>query len=413
MEINTNKENKSNYKSILQNIVHKPILVEFIFPYIKNEPFKFLHIIEKDQTLKESINSQFFNVKKNNLISKEINDNIKTIIFFKKYKEMFRQYKNKYNKYFNKYNYEKNITKDNSDPSFIVYKSKYILNEIKRDESLPDSMLESLIDISLNEQEKYEHIHLAFLPATNKNKYKDYLYIQKNLNNNNNLEKNNNCKNKEIDTLYCIIDDNEYYLNLNLIINKNIIINEIYFIYIEGIKDININDAVSKYLNALNKINIKQITFGHSFYSIEINKRIKIGVFEISKKSEEIPIMRMINDALINNKKYTFPKNISINFLIEELPIYYNSMKYFFGIYFLFPGQSIIFEINSKSYQINMLQKIENSDTNILVIKYNGLSSLDDNNYNEFVKKCLKLNIDKFIFILPKVQMIIKKKKMN
>ena len=41
-------------------------------------------------------------------------------------------------------------------------------------------------------------------------------------------------------------------------INKNIIINELYFIYIKGIKDINIYDSIEKYLNILN-INIKNI----------------------------------------------------------------------------------------------------------------------------------------------------------
>ena len=73
--------------------------------------------------------------------------------------------------------------------------------------------------------------------------------------------------NKEIDVLYCIIDDNEYYLDNIPRINKNIVIYELYFIYIKGIKDINIYNAIEKYLNVLNKKNIKQITFGNFFIS--------------------------------------------------------------------------------------------------------------------------------------------------
>ena len=87
MKYSTDKANQCNYNSILQKINHKPLLVEKLFSYIKDEPFKFLHIIEKDQILKESINSQFFNVKKNNLFSKEINDNIYYFSFIKNIKK--------------------------------------------------------------------------------------------------------------------------------------------------------------------------------------------------------------------------------------------------------------------------------------------------------------------------------------
>ena len=353
MENSINKENKHIYNIIFQKINHKPLLVENIFSYIKNEPFKFLHIIEKDKTLKESINSQFFKVKKNNLFSKEINDNISLIIFYKKFIEIFRLSKDEDSKNFQKIDTEKEIVKNKSDPSFILYKSNFIFNRISIDESLRNLSFEGLIDIALNEQEKYEHIHLTLLPKNNYN-YKDYLYMQKNLKNNNDLDKNNNCMNKVIDMLYCIIDDNEYYLNLNFIINKNITINEIYFIYIKGIKDINKNEAIGKYLNALNKNNIKQITFGYGFYGLEIIKKDYWHKKDIIKIiiNEKIPLMEIINDGLLNNKKYIFPKSISINLLIEQHDYTIeNRLKYFFGIYYLFQGQNIngIFELNSKS----------------------------------------------------------------
>ena len=402
--ISEKNENKNNYNSILQNINHKPLIVEYIFSYIKNEPYKFLCLIEKDQTLKESINSQFFNVKKNNLFSKEMNDNIELIIFYKKYIEIFRSYKNKDKNIFKKIDYEENIKKNNSDPSFILYKSQKISELINQNDSFKN--LEGLIDIALNEQEKYENIQLAYLPKNNNN-YKDSLYIEKNIYNDLDLDKNNNCKNKEIDTLFCIIDDNEYYLGKNMNINKNIIINEIYFIYIKGIKNININDAIEKYLNSLNKKNIKQITYGHSFYKIDIdkNKTSYITDDEILKNSYKIPINKIIIDALIDNKKYSFPIPISINLLMKQYFYNQNKLIFYLGIYHLFPNQKIdgIIEINSKSYDSpNTFEKIKNSNGNILIIKYIGLSSLDDNNFNKLVKKCLKLDIPNVIIYITK-----------
>ena len=77
---------------------------------------------------------------------------------------------------------------------------------------------------------------------------------------------NKKCLNKEIDVLYCIIDDNEYYLNNIPLINENIIINEVYFIVRKGLKEINYIDAIEKYLSFFNKKNIKQITLGSGFF---------------------------------------------------------------------------------------------------------------------------------------------------
>jgi len=59
-----NKENQDNYNSILQKINHKPLIVESIFPYVKKEPNKYLIIMEKDITLKQSLNSVFYDVTK-------------------------------------------------------------------------------------------------------------------------------------------------------------------------------------------------------------------------------------------------------------------------------------------------------------------------------------------------------------
>ena len=68
--------------------------------------------------------------------------------------------------------------------------------------------ISSLIVIAFYEQEKYENIQLVLLPLI-KDKYKDGLYISKSLCNEIKPKKSSN---KKIDILYCIIDDNENYL---------------------------------------------------------------------------------------------------------------------------------------------------------------------------------------------------------
>ena len=354
MENPQNKEYKYEYNSILQKISHKPLIVEYIFSFIKDKPYKFLILIEKDKTLKDLINSQFNTANANNSFSKETNDNIQTLILYKKLKETLHQFKDKDASILVNYAFEENGIKNNpADPSFLIYKSNYILNKIKDDKILTNISIEGLTQITFYEQEKYEHIELVLLP-TKKIKFQDGLYIKKNLMNENDLN-NNNCLNKEIDVLYCIIDDNEYYLDDIPHINKNIIINELYFIYIEGIKDIDINNAIEKYLNALNKKNIQKITFGISFYNSYI-------------------IDQMINDALIKDKKYNLPFLKSIDLSMQKFScVYGKKLMLYLGIYFLF-GRKIddLIEVNNKSYHSNMIEKMENSKPNYLIIKYKG-----------------------------------------
>ena len=79
-------------------------------------------------------------------------------------------------------------------------------------------------------------------------------------------------------------------------------------------------------------------------------------------------------------------------------------LKFYLGIYCLFGNKKIdeLIEINSKLYHPHMIEKIENSEANILIIKYSCLSSLDDKNFNKIVKKCLNLNFNNIIFYIAK-----------
>ena len=275
------ENNKSDYNCILRKIKHKPIIVEFIFSFIKDEPYKFLYLIEKDTTLKNSLNSTFNLVIKDNTFSKELNYNIQLIKTYKKIQKFCRN-----QKIFNysPYEFETYVIENTIDPSFIVYKSKEIFRLIIQNNKSYISKINpsnsSLIDIVFHEND--EHFNLVYLPS---NKYKDGLFKQR-IN-----------EIKEIDILYCIIDDNQYYNDNLYIINKDIIINNIFFIYLKSIKEIDIYKAIEKYLNLLNKNKIKKITFGDSFFN-EIDSNYG--------KYERIPIIKMINDAILTKKNLHF-----------------------------------------------------------------------------------------------------------
>ena len=124
---------------------------------------------------------------------------------------------------------------------------------------------------------------------------------------------------------------------------------------------------------------------------------------------------QMINVALIKDKKYNLPFPISVNLSMKEfVDIYPNQLKLYLGIYYLF-GRKIddLIEVNNKSYHSNIIDKMENSKPNFLIIKYKGISSLDDENFNKFVKKCLKLKIPNIIFYIAKEENDNKKKTEN
>jgi hypothetical protein len=94
MEKTINHKNQSNYNSILQLINHKPLIVENIFSFIKDEPYKFMHLIEKDEILKDSINKTFSIVKQKNEFSEDLNTNIQLIIILIHFRQELRYTRN-------------------------------------------------------------------------------------------------------------------------------------------------------------------------------------------------------------------------------------------------------------------------------------------------------------------------------
>ena len=402
MEKTINHKNKSNYNSILQLINHKPLIVENIFSFIKDEPYKFMHLIEKDEILKDSINKTFSIVKQKNEFSEDLNTNIQLIIILIHFRQDLRYTRNINITNINYItSFENDGIKNNIDPSFFLYESKILTESAKQTISFNTSLVKpsisSLIDIIFNETIKNERIELVLLPSKD-NKYKDGIYLNSYLNN-----ENINCLNKEIERLYCIIDDNEYYLEKNLIVKKDIILNNVCFYYCKENKDINIYNAIEKYLNLLNKKNIKQITFCSNFFLLDkklINGKKSFEYFE------KIPIMEIVNDALINNKKLKFPFPFQINFDFIQDNFVGNKNKLYLGLFKLCECQKInlkgFFFIDSRNYNQNFLEKLENEKRKILIIKYNGISALVDKNFENFVKKCLKLYTNKIVFYITK-----------
>ena len=166
---------------------------------------------------------------------------------------------------------------------------------------------------------------MAYLPKENSN-YIDADFLDKNKN-----------KITEINELYCIIDDNEYYNNNNFPeIDKEIILNDIYFIYIKGNKKINIFNAIKKYLKLLNKNTIKQITLGNNFFFIDSSNINNNNLDYLDEKfisCETMPIMEMFNYAFINNKKLTnlIAENIVIKYEMINNDLLGDKLKIFFG----------------------------------------------------------------------------------
>ena len=127
-------------------------------------------------------------------------------------------------------------------------------------------------------------------------------------------------------------------------INKKIILNGLFFSYNKG-KNINIYNAIEKYLNQVNIKNIKQITFELGFFKEE---EIIVGKNNYYK----ISILDMINYAIINNKQlYSF--SISIKFSKNPSLFTDFKLKLYLSIFYLFekPKLEGFMEFGSKNDQ--------------------------------------------------------------
>ena len=96
-----NNKNENNIY-ILNKINHKPIIFKEIFSFASSRPYIFIDLISKSKYLKLNLKNTFENLKKNNKLSSELNNNLKKFISYKKILKKFpllvKQIKNKFKK---------------------------------------------------------------------------------------------------------------------------------------------------------------------------------------------------------------------------------------------------------------------------------------------------------------------------
>ena len=337
----------NKYISILRKVKHKPIIIEFIFSFIKYNTYILFELIEKDKILASSINSYFKSVKKNNNLSQTINYNFKILLFYKIFKEYILDYSPN-----DIYSFDEHYSsKKNTDPSFINYKLNFILEKVLERDSL--DILENEISNIYYQTVKgmRRNISLVYLPVINEQTKKIYVdgkYIEDNINN----EK--NCLNQTIENLICIIDDNEYYNKVKAM-NKNISINRIYFLIKIGNKKINTYRAINSYLKKINSHSVMEIIFG-----------TKSSLYDFLEE-----------DAFLKKKSFVLfgLKSIKLNTYYSK----YYEKKLYLGLSLLFPNSNTIggVTILDCKKEKNIYEKLDKFSGNALILKVHSLSFLE------------------------------------
>ena len=330
------------YISILRKVKHKPIIIEFIFSFIKYNTYILFELIEKDKILASSINSCFKSVKKNNNLSQTINYNFKILLFYKIFKEYILDYSPS-----DIFSYDKqNFSKKNTDPSFINYKLKFIL---ERDSlNIPENEISNIYYQTVKGMRR--NIALVYIPEINEQTKKIYVdgkYIEDNINN----EK--NCFNQTIENLICIIDDNEYYNKVKAM-NKNISINRIYFLIIIGNKKKKTYSAINSYLKKIN---------AHSVMEIIVGTKSDLSNF-------------LKNDIILNKKSFVLSglKSIKLNITYSM----YKEKEIYLGLSLLFPNSNTIggVTILDCKKEKNIYEKLDKFSGKTLILKVHSLSFL-------------------------------------
>ena len=377
---------KKCYISKLLKIKHKPILIEYILSFIRNNPNILIELIKEDNFLKAHLNKLFNKLKKNINLNPELILNLNLLLI---YKQFIRDIKHEIN-YESLFLDIKN--KNIIDPSFISFYTNSLIDKIESNKNsfiknnFPSrKQLNDIIYTRYGNDFNFEQ--MAFLPQKEVNgiPYTDGLYIQNKLNNSKNI--------KYIKTLYCIIDNNEYYNKIESL-NDNIIIDSIYFIFKNNNKNIDIYKAINIYLTKINNINnIKGITFGKGFFEKRISSFYSLNL-AFGGTSEyylyEYPIMDFLDkDVFVKKNKLKIPYLQYIKLKNEEF--IGDDLKLYLGISLLTNNDIIIDNvniINSKNYKNKSIEIIEKK---YVLIKIHTLSILKTNDFidivNEFINK--------------------------
>ena len=371
---------KDKYISILGKVNHKPIIIESIFSYIKYNPYILFKLVEKDKILASSLNSYFKPIKKNNNLSKTLNDNIKILLFYKQFKEYITGYFPD-----DIYLYEKEYSENTTDPSFINFKLNLYLEKVF-DKNSSNITKNEIANIYQQTSRIIGNNSLVYLPKINKKTkqiYFDGSYIEDNLINETNYFK------KTIEDLICIIDDNKFYNKVKPM-NKNISVNKIYFLLKKGYKEINIYNAIHSYLKKINSHSVTEIIFGKEFF---LGTQIKNYNYFISYR---FPIFELLKEEVfLKNKTFVLPglKRIKLN---SDLQIHDKKLLYL-GLALLFPNSNINIDgVNIIDYKNDQIinEKLDEFSGDTLIVKIHSLSFLEIiKNKIEDIKKISSLII--------------------
>mgnify|MGYP006873039680 CR=1 FL=1 len=373
--MNSNQGKVENYKSILMKVTHKPLIIKNILSLIMKRPYSFLELIEKDEHLKSSLNNLFSSTKKRSDLPHDIKNNLCFLLAYKNFKSNFKINSSENSFLFEEENFGK------IDPSITNIIAKYALDQLEKEikRYIPNPTLPSISgfeEVLFNKFEKSNK--LVCLPKMNKNTqmpYNDYFFIENYL-----LKKSSE---PEIEVLYCIIDENKYYNDLDSMY-QNIKIEKVYFLYIKSNKKINIYDSIKGYLNKIRTDDLKEIIFGKGFFEEEeIRIPMENDYFYKNRYYYIMPISELIDDILFAKKNPIRIKSLkNIKFAKEYSGKYNIFSKIYLGLSLLFCNTKIegIKIVDIRSF-IGSDFKIEKNEKKLLILKVHNLSLFEEKKY--------------------------------
>jgi hypothetical protein len=375
--MNSNQGKVGNYVSILMKVSHKPLIIKYILSFLMKSPYSIIELIEKDDHLKSSLNTLFSSTKKINDLPNDIKNNLYFLLAYKNFKSNFNINSPENSFLFDEQNFDK------LDPSITNIIAKYALDkfekEIKR--YIPNPILPSISgfeEILFNKFEKSNK--LVCLPKMNKNikiSYNDCFFIE------NYLFKKS--AEPEIEVLYCIIDENKYYNNIDSMY-QNIKIKKVYFLYVNNNNNnkINIYDSIKGYLSKIKTDYIEEIIFGKGFFD---EKKIFIDTqnnyFNNKRYYSLMPILELIDDILFAKKSPIKIKSLkNIKFAIRYSSYSNIFLKIYLGISLLFCNSNIegVKIVDIKSFNESDY-KIEKNDKNLLILKIHNLLLFEEKTF--------------------------------
>ena len=373
--MNSNQGKADNYISIIMKMRHKPLIIKYILSFLIKRPYIILELIEKDEHLKSSLNTLFSSTKKINDLPNDIKNNLYFLLAYKNFKSSFNINSSENSFLFEEQNFDK------IDPSITNIIAKYALDQFEKEikRYIPNPVLPSISgfeEIFFNKFEKSNK--LVCLPKMNKNTklpYNDCFFIENYL-----LKKS---AEPEIEVLYCIIDENKYYNDIDSMY-QNIKIKKVYFLYVNNNKKINMYDSIKGYLNKIRTDYIKEIIFGQGFFDgEEISIDTGVGYYNNKKYYSLLPIFELIDDIMLAKKSPIKIKSLK-NIKFANRYICYSNifLKIYLGISLLFCNANIegIKIFDTKSFNKSDF-KIEKNEKNLLILKIHNILLFEDKKF--------------------------------